>query len=432
MATSPAIKFGVHIPSLRQRKLGTEGFISYASWTNTSHGALLQWSRSARLEVRIGGGSGQILTPFSVSAKEFRDVCTEFEFSQLFLEKLVAKAALFEHQFNFSGFSGAGKQPTHLEIAMAVYENDAFLCLLRYDIEQRTAKCLVFVKEVDYLKHTPLEPCVLSSWLDENEEILQRHPLMILNVILRLIQFRAHEYVRWRMQLYNMESRLGVTRDADTLMRSGYAEVCYDFGILNADVAGLAKSVADTKLSASTILAHTKSLQRLIGICEECEVLSAPDQVPLPRLSTSEQREELEATITRAELYLGHIEMVQGGVLQSLTAVLYNRISKQENQSVKAISVVALVFVPPAFVSAVFSTGIFDFHATEPKDQPRTVSKYGWIYLLACVVCEGITLLLWVCWHRWIRVWWENLEFLKMHSPSLEGKHMRKRASKEL
>jgi Mg2+ and Co2+ transporter CorA len=40
-------------------------------------------------------------------------------------------------------------------------------------------------------------------------------------------------------------------------------------------------------------------------------------------------------------------------VLQSLTAVLYNRINKQDADSMKTIAVVTLVFLPATFVSAV-------------------------------------------------------------------------------
>jgi Mg2+ and Co2+ transporter CorA len=72
-------------------------------------------------------------------------------------------------------------------------------------------------------------------------------------------------------------------------------------------------------------------------------------------------------------------------VLHSLSAVLYNRISKQDTDSMKTIAVVTLVFLPATFFPAIFSTGIFNFHASESLDQPRTVSKYGWVYLLvAC------------------------------------------------
>jgi hypothetical protein len=101
-----------------------------------------------------------------------------------------------------------------------------------------------------------------------------------------------------------MESRLGVTQDGQLLKMSGYEDVCWKFEILNADLAGLAKKTADTELSAATILEHAKSLQRLIQVCEAYEALDTSFQDHPVRKITSEPREEVQATITRSELYL--------------------------------------------------------------------------------------------------------------------------------
>ena len=68
-----------------------------------------------------------------------------------------------------------------------------------------------------------------------------------------------------------MESRLGVTREGSYLRSSGYAAIDHDFALLNADLAGIAKKVADTELSASTVHEHAKSIQRLTGICEDLQ-----------------------------------------------------------------------------------------------------------------------------------------------------------------
>jgi len=169
-----------------------------------------------------------------------------------------------------------------------------------------------------------------------------------------------------------MESRLGVTRHGEYLKQIGYPDIDYDFALLNADLAGISKKVADSVLSASTILEHAKCLQRLVSVCEEYETVKLPGQNQPASQLLSEQREEIQATILRSELYLKHMQMAQS-LLQSLTAVLYNRISKQDTDSMKTIAVVTLVFLPATFVSAVFSTGIFNFQASEPPDRPRTI-----------------------------------------------------------
>jgi len=81
---------------------------------------------------------------------------------------------------------------------------------------------------------------------------------MILGVFLALMQFRAHEFLRWRLELNEMEARLGVTRDGQSLRERGYSRVSYDFMGMNADLAGLSRKIADNELSASTILEHAK------------------------------------------------------------------------------------------------------------------------------------------------------------------------------
>jgi hypothetical protein len=379
----------------RQIMPGLEYFVKYASW-NASEDRLQTWSCTPNLQVSIGEGSGQQSSAFSIGSQRFCSVCAEIGFSQSFLQKVVAKAPMFEYRFDFPELANESTTPSHLELAMSTYENDSFFCLLRYDLKKKKSKVLIFLKARDYLRKRSLLPQDLVAWFNLNREIMYRHPLMVLNILLYFVQYEAHQYVRWRLELYNLESRLGVTRRGIFLREGGYAQVDYDFALLNADLAGLAKKLADTVLSASTILEHAKSLQRLIGYCEAYEAVNISGQNSPAKPVVSEQKEEIQTTIIRAELYLHHINMAQTS-LQSLSAVLYNRINKQDTDSMKTIAVVTLVFLPAAFVSAIFSTGIFNFHASEPPEQPRTISKYGWLYLLVCLLSRSLTLVSWVC-----------------------------------
>ena len=412
----PPIHFNVdnlNVLCEKQRMPGLESFVKYAKW-NTSCESLQTWSGSPNLHVSIGSGSGQKSTPFSITSERFCSVCADLGFSQSFLRKVVAKVPMFEYRFDFPA-SASTSTPPSLEIAMSTFENDSFFCLLRYDLKERTSKVLIFLKAMDHLRKQPLLANDLVAWLKSNQALLQRHPLMVLNVILQFIQHEAYQYVRWLRELNNLESRLGVTRDGDSLKLGGYAKVDHDFTLLNADLAGLAKKLADTELSASTILEHAKAVQRLVKICEEYEEINTPGQSQSAGRLVSEQNEEIQSTIIRAELYLRNMKMAQD-VLQSLSAVLYNRINKQDTDSMKTIAVVTLVFLPATFVSAIFSTGIFNFHVSEPSDQPRVISKYGWVYLLACLLSTTLTLVSWVCWYRWGRVWLEKLKFSRINS----------------
>ncbi|KAJ9666403.1 hypothetical protein H2201_003591 [Coniosporium apollinis] len=316
--------------------------------------------------------------------------------------------SFFEHHFNFfsanlavNANSGSTDRPTHLEFAAGNYEYDAFLLLLRHkrgDSSSASTKCLRFLKEYDQLKHTPLHLAAVRAYLQEHENILTRHPLLIINVVLSMLQARAQEYVRWRQELYSIEARLGITRNLDGLRRSLYPDVDYDFTGLNADLAGIARMIIDNELSASTILEHAEALQRVVAICEKYERAAAVPARNSPAgaaweesFVTSEQFEEINSTITRAKLCLKHVKMTQD-VLQSLTAALYNRINKQDTQSMETIAVVTLLFLPATFVSAIFSTGIFRFHAGEADGNGRVISRFGWIYLMLCLLLTSLTL----------------------------------------
>jgi hypothetical protein len=80
----------------------------------------------------------------------------------------------------------------------------------------------------------------------------------------------------------------------------------------------------------------------------------------------SEQQEEVQSTITLAEIYLKHATMTQA-VVQSLTSVLYNWISQNDNSSMEDHRSCHALLLPVTFVSAIFSTSIFNFHAGEPN-----------------------------------------------------------------
>jgi CorA-like Mg2+ transporter protein len=383
-------------------EVAIQAFIPLVTWRETS---LLSW-KSPQVEVSIGEGSGQYASPFSITSKDFTEKCQCFGFSPKLLQRLQDNASLFEHVFHFPEHSSAVTSscqvdiPTHLEIFMASYENDAFFCLFRYDMKMKIAKCLLFVKLGDYSERRLMRISEVQEWLESHKQTMDRHPLMILNAILGVMQSRAHEYLEWRIKLNNMESQLGVTKYAEALRKGRYEEISHDFELLNADIAGLSKRAADNALSASTILEHAKALQRLLAICEEYEVPVGENQHHTRAKITSEQHEETQSTITRAELYLQFTKMTQA-VLQSQTAILYNRINKRDSQSMKTIAVVTLFFLPATFVSAVFASGVFNFHASELANNPHTISKYGWVYLLVCLLATACTLVLWLVWYVW-------------------------------
>jgi Mg2+ and Co2+ transporter CorA len=387
------------------------------------------------LEMQIGLGSGQRRAPFSCIYAEFVHKCEVYKFSGAFLSRVSGNKSLLEHRFERPN---RNSRPSHLEIAMANYESDGFLCLLRYELsgglaKKEKARGILFIRGSDQAKgnRQSVESIILR--LGSHSDLLLQQPLLILNVILALLQEDAHTYSKWRQELLTMEAQLGASHDLTGLQSMGYPNVSYNFNKLNADLAGLVKRVADNKLSVVTILEHAKELQRLVVLCEKIETASdRPNPPELGQLNQdhqdeshetwqadqelqySERYEEIQSTISRAELYIKHIKMSEE-VLESLTAVLFNRIAKSDSSALKTITVITLFFLPATFVSTVFTTGIFNFHAGE--DSPRVVSKYGWIYLLVCLLATILTWCAWTGWYVWGGAWLDRLR----RPPQREG-----------
>lgn len=124
-------------------------------------------------------------------------------------------------------------------------------------------------------------------------------------------------------------------------------------------------------LSVSTMRHQATALLRL---AEALESYKSANEYTTARLrGHSATTEEIRSTILRAELFLQHATMVDSQV-ESMRAVLYNRITKHDSSSMKTIAVATLFFLPSTFVSSVFSTGVFNFHADE-GDRPQTISR---------------------------------------------------------
>jgi hypothetical protein len=379
---------------------------------------LTKWATGS-FELSVGMGSGQRRSPFSCDRRMFDEIVAEYGFSEQIIRRVKAKESYFEHVFS------GGDWPNILEIAASTYEHDAFLCLIRYEISIKRTRCLLFIKDHDGLKETTLDLAAVVDYIKANFSLEERQPLQIFNVILSLLQSRAHDFLRWRQKLYNIEARIGVSADLEVLRKSQYSDIDYDFGRLNADLTSIAQDIADNELSVATILDHARGFLRVVDICERllhptaANSTQAGDSAKTNTDDVASQNpyegppfnylhEEVQSTISRAEMYLKHTKMTNN-VLTSLTAALYNRINKSDTRSMKTIAVVTLFFLPSLFVASIFSTGIFNFQAGENPGEERVISRYGWIYLLATLLLTAVTLVVWTIWFVWGEMWLDNL-----------------------
>jgi len=319
---------------------------------------------------------------------------------------------MFEHHFTFGAVAN---RPLSLEIAMSTYETDAFTLLLRVDLVKKVGRALVFLKLRGCVRddQVPLSEDQFIRWLQRNEATLNNHPFLVANCILAFYQYRSYSYVSWRKDLYNMESLLGVTERAAVYKDTGYQTLSFNYDKLNADLARLSRQAADTTLSVSTMLHHATALLRLAELVESKDKSTFGTSAASSAWPSSYTKEEIRSTILRAELFLKNAAMVDR-LVESMRAVLYNRITKHDSNSMKTIAVVTLFFLPSTFVSAVFSTGVFNFRADEgDNQQPQTITRWAWVYLLVCLLLTFLTLLLWLFWYLWGSLWLEKLHLTR-------------------
>ena len=372
-----------------------EEFVCNAVWCRTN--VVDIWS-TANIDLDIHIGSGQVAYPFAITHTHFKDRCQAIGFSAPFLRTLRAKRPLFEYRLHCDSSYSGKRQPAILEIAVSTYENDDFFGLFHFDIKKHRIQGMIFFKSEDHINTKPIEVGSFKRFLDDRKEFLTENPLMVVNALLEFIQRRGQDFVYWRVALYKLEAKLGVSRKIDFLTRLGYPEASSDYEILNDDLASLRKEISDSEVSASSICLLAREFGQLLKLCETSEIQGHTEsQIP------TEQEQEVNGVIARSELYIQHMKMCRD-VLQDLKAVLYNLISQRESQTMIIFTAITIIFVPPTFVSSIFSTGIFDFHATDGQE-PKVVSKFWPAYLITTVLITAVTIVLLGIWRYWGNNW---------------------------
>ena len=286
-------------------------------------------SNDEHIDIKISEGTGQKDAPFCVQYEEFQEQCTKFGFTGGLLGLFRPYTALLE----FCHSPPGSRKPRYMELVMANYENDAFIAFLRCDLTGRTTKCILFVKTFDYQPR--LSAHDVYSWLNEHGTALSQHPLQLLSSILAMVQSRSCKQDELRRDLNDLESELGVTKEKEVLLQHGYSEESIEFLTINQTLVSLSKKVANCRVSATTIITHTHAMRRALK--------SQPMDVPSYELQTTNA--ELFATETRSQMDLKVIMMAET-MLQTLSAVLYRRISKRDSDSMVTIAVVTTLFLP--------------------------------------------------------------------------------------
>jgi hypothetical protein len=346
------------------------------------------WEIPGKVDIELFLGSGQLDTPFTMGHKAFASRCAKF--STGFLRELRGKQPLYECKIQ-----SQGNRPTVLELAMAVYETDAIFILVRYDIVAQVLTGLIFFKQFDGLSTCTLTLNSIVSFLNERRDEIQVAPLILLPTLLSFLQFRSHTPIRWRVSLLNAEARLGVTRRRDFLDLKGYPAAIDDFAFLNAHLSSLAHELDDTAAATKSIRLLHAQVGRVVRICEGFE--RCPSMAELAA----------ECKEVYAQLFDLQVGMSRGNG-QTLQGALYNKIGVAENQRMKVIAVISLMFLPTTLVAGVFGAGIISVQgAHSGSGSGQVVSKLWPLFLLLCVGLTVLVFGLWIAWerhgNRWLR-----------------------------
>ncbi|KNG45209.1 hypothetical protein DDE82_001768 [Stemphylium lycopersici] len=79
--------------------------------------------------------------------------------------------------------------------------------------------------------------------------------------------------------------------------------------------------------------------------------------------------------------------------------------AREDSSAMRTIAVVTMAFLPPTFLSAVFSMSFFNY--TPPQDGRSgewSISEKFWIYWAFAVPLTALTLGIWVLRQRWMRI----------------------------
>lgn len=74
--------------------------------------------------------------------------------------------------------------------------------------------------------------------------------------------------------------------------------------------------------------------------------------------------------------------------------------TQKDSMSMKTVAYLTFVFLPVNFVSAIFSTTVFDFQNWAAfETRSKVVSPGWWVFLLSCIVVTAVTFIAWYWWH---------------------------------
>ena len=366
-------------------------------------------------------GCGAPHSPFPITKKDFQSLCYGWQISP----KLLRKVALgFSHYFEYdyeeeppdpgnttTQLSSVTQQPRkykYLNIIINYWISPGeVFCLFRNNLTiPGSAKCLILTGSQTFREK-------FKQGITENAEDIIKNSASVIACLLASITNdigKGISSVAGRMN--SAEARLGISTPEvrEWLANLGFnRERDESYELLNEEIHHLQLMICNSRGETEIVITFLK----ILTIILEVNTDKAADPILF---------QNIDNIIHRCNLMLAHLTATSA-VVNSQMACLFNLINQRDarlsyelgqtmkqiagdslrdSSAMKTISILTLVFLPGTFVSAIFSTTIFDFtNADAGAGRYGKVAPAWWIYLVCCVLSTLTTVGIWAIWMRW-------------------------------
>jgi hypothetical protein len=121
----------------------------------------------------------------------------------------------------------------------------------------------------------------------------------------------------------------------------------------------------------------------------------------------------VECRMVSARLYVLQVDMCAAH-MQTIKGALYNRMGEADNQTMKGIAVIGLVFLPTMLVASVFQAGSSNSQGSSSGGNGLVASKFWSLFPSLCVGLTVLVMGMWVAWERYGYRWLENLRNMEV------------------
>ncbi|KIX05297.1 uncharacterized protein Z518_06169 [Rhinocladiella mackenziei CBS 650.93] len=366
--------------------------------------------------ILLGQGDGFHDSPLPITRENFQDLCAGWKISPKALRRRQGPENCFNYHFEeaprntlstAAASTSTPAAPTY-KFLNIVLQHDIIrlFCLIRYDITAPgSARCFITLPENEHARVTAL----LRDYADE---IFASPPALASLLLVHVSTFMNNILGGLRTERYRIQTRLGITNTETRswLARQGHhGEPDHRFDMLNVEIHHFRTSLYNAKESLSILTYLLNAHKSVLELYTDHTDASTAFQCIKDVLLTCEQHQaqtEYSDSIAESQSSMLFNMINQRDSRLNYSVAQSSRqiaaASRRDSSAMKTISILTLIFLPGTFVSAIFSTTIFNFN-TDDEDAGRygKVGSAWWIYFLCCVLLTLMTVGIWAGWMVW-------------------------------